>query len=256
MPTSIAPALIEGLRILELAATHEEPLHFEDLCNQLDLSRSSVSRVVKSLVSIGFLKQGIGKRGGYTPGLRMLTMLKSCDNDLILVNNINDILYELCEKLNASIQMSMFDPQRIAVNVLCNAVIETTPFVVGPGDERLTTSCHRHAGAIVLLANLSEENKERLLNKCTWQKKTEKTLHTRAQLEKKLKIVQAKGYCLDEEEYAPLFYRVSIALFNRDKSKLYSLCASWFAAGLKKRRVEEIKSALILAKHELEKLPL
>lgn len=249
-----APALTEGLRVLELAANATSPLHFEDICKFLSISRSSVSRVLKTLVLSGFLRQEEGKRGGYTLGFRSLTMLKAGSKSMHLIDNVNEILLDLCQETKASVQLALHDDQRDTINILATAIIETTPYVVGPGNEELTNNCHRHGGAKVILAFLDQSARQKILNKCTWHKKTEKTISTLKELQTELEKIKKNGYCVDEEQFAPLFFRVSVPIIT-DK-KILSLTASWFAAKLTQKALKQTLEKIQNTQKLLQNLPL
>ena len=62
-----APALTEGLRIIEKAIASEEAITFESILTGIEMSRSSASRLLKVLVDSGYLVAREGHLGGYIP---------------------------------------------------------------------------------------------------------------------------------------------------------------------------------------------
>lgn len=238
-----APALTEGLNILELAVTSDDPITFENILKRTNMSRSSVDRLLKVLVSSGYLSAIPEKRGGYLPGLRTMTLAGNCLRNAKQLEQISNEIKRTAKTISASIQYALFDRDSMRITVLLKEEPEDCLHIAGPGSD-ITKYCHRHALGKTSLAFVTAEERKNLLLKCNAVKKTSTTLMPGKTLNSALKTIKEQGYCEDYGEHQEHFFRVGIPVFNREKIFHSAICAAWIAPSFDPEKATLIRNEL------------
>lgn len=113
---SYSQTLSRGVQVLEVIATRDRPMSAGELSAALDMHRSVVYRLVRTLEEHGLLKTE--PDGRYTLGLGLLTLARSVQRDLR--SAAYAILAELSEQLNTTAIVSVAEGKEI----VCVASVE------------------------------------------------------------------------------------------------------------------------------------
>ncbi|MDD5598765.1 MAG: IclR family transcriptional regulator C-terminal domain-containing protein [Victivallaceae bacterium] len=225
MKVNEAPALTEGMHILELIAASKMPVPFQLIADSSGMSRASVTRLLRVLSESGYLDSNI--REGYTFGIKFLYLLKAAANKLEPLKIISEKLQDLSNSINASIQFAVFDRVKPAVTVISKAECENSPVLTGAGSD-ITGYSHRHALGKVIMAFAEAKERERILDRNTPYKKTAYTVMPGPQLDEILNRIKVEKTAFENQECMPGIQRVAVPLFNSQGKITGGLCASWF----------------------------
>src|SRR5690349_8846958 len=103
MPEDDLQTLLRGLEVLN-AFTEKEDLGISDLSRRLDLPKSAVHRVMRTLANARFVEQTPNRR--YRLGLKMLELGNLCRLRLDLVARAQPILESLSDRAGANAHLA------------------------------------------------------------------------------------------------------------------------------------------------------
>lgn len=111
--SNLVPALVRGLRLMQAFSTARPKLPMSELVAFVDAPRSTVARLVRSLVALGFLvEDGAGR---FSPGLAVLGLGASYLAGASAVRLVGAILDELADRTLAAAQLLAVDGMEVVV---------------------------------------------------------------------------------------------------------------------------------------------
>jgi len=221
-----APALTEGLRILELVGDSPEGVSFETILRSVRMSRSSVNRLLKNLANSGYLRVQPRARGLYHPGLRLFSLAYQVNANHKTMEAIHNSLQNLALETGTSTQYAIFDRTIGRIIVLDKAETPGSIHLVGAGTD-LTPFANRHGLGKVILAHCTPQEKSTILARVDPEKKTPQTVVPGPALDELLDEVRHLGYAVDREESDLSQFRVAVGVFDANGSILGSVCCTW-----------------------------
>jgi len=246
-----APALTEGLGILELVAHSSDPVPFETIVSNASMSRSSCARLVKVLLNCGHIAQP-GSGQGYVPGIRLFSIAHSCQGRSSALQQMNMLMRSAAEDTGTSVQYAILDRSRGRVVVVARQECEDSLHTAGPGTD-ITSYAHRHALCKAILAFCDPAVMSSVMDQCRPVRKTENTIMPGSGFDACLENVRKRKYAEDREESSAHVFRVAVPVFDLDDNISAAVCSAWFAAEFDKSRaaalleiLEEIRSAATL----------
>jgi IclR family pca regulon transcriptional regulator len=170
-----------------------EPLSLSDVARRAGLSRAAARRFVLTLEQLGYVRQS-GGRFALTP--RVLELGSAYLSRLSLPEIALPHVKALVERVRESAVLSVRDEECIigVARVPARRIITGT-VVLG---QRLPAWAS--AGGRVLLASLSAEQLDDVLDRTTFEALTPKTIATRSGLEAELERVRRQGWALVDQE--------------------------------------------------------
>jgi len=238
-----APALTEGMRILELVGDSPEGNSFETILKSVKMSRSSVNRLLKNLINSGYLVTRPGLRGVYYPGPRLFSLAYQVNRNHRTMEAMHSALQEVARRTRSSCQYAVFDRSFLRIIILDKAETTGSIHLAGPGYD-ITRFANRHGMGKVILAHCSEAEKRGILAQVETEKKTSHTVLPGPELDSALSEIREKGYALDLEESDDMVYRVSVGVFSPDRVIQGALCCTWNARRLDEEKVHQSREEL------------
>ncbi|WP_449063383.1 IclR family transcriptional regulator [Planomonospora algeriensis] len=232
----------KALTVLEAIAEHHR---VTDIAAETGVSKSTVHRILQSLVEWGFARTD--GNGGYEPGPRILTL--------------------------AGRVMNRFDPARQAsgaLSALHERIGYTTHFAVRSGDEavyvsklegrrpyqmpsRVGMSLRLHCTAIgkAVLAWLPADEVRAICARTGLPRMTPGTLTEVDDLLAHLAVVRSQGYALDDEENHPEILCVGAPVFDHTGQVLGGISISALAMDMDREGLERLAPEVVAAAREV-----
>lgn len=110
--TYFVPGLFRGLRVLEILAKAEHPMNVSEIGREMDLSRSSVFRLVYTLRHMGFVEDADGGHS-VTLGPRVLNLGFSYLSGQSLIQTARPVLEELTEETGISSHLAILESTEV-----------------------------------------------------------------------------------------------------------------------------------------------
>ena len=182
--------LARGLRILDLIADADRALGVTEIAHQLQLDKSTVSRLVRTLANYGYVQVHDGSRG-YVLGKRVRQISWHYLNRMPVRETAKPHLYRLVKKTGECAHTAVYSSGKALM--IDDVEAEASLRVVG-GIGRLIP-LHCTAVGKVLLAFSDVPIPAAL------EKKTANTITERAALLEHLETIRQQGYAFDDEEH-------------------------------------------------------
>jgi DNA-binding IclR family transcriptional regulator len=183
--------------ILEAFTIEEPALSALELSRRLELPRSTVHRLLATLLEEGYIDQDPDTLK-YHLGLKLLRLSHIVMNQLKLEQTAYPLMQQLASQTNANTYLGVLD-QKEGVILYLTAVSSLLPItVVG-----VRAPIHSTALGKAVSAYLSERWLEKILSVAGMEAITPRTITNRAQLKAHLAEVRRRGYAIDEEESLP-----------------------------------------------------
>ncbi|MDE6929183.1 MAG: IclR family transcriptional regulator [Lachnospiraceae bacterium] len=213
---------LRTIQILKLVSKRPDGITLDEICQELDLPKTSAYDIVVTLVETGMILVSRGQKQRYRIGLTAYRIGVSYTNNLDYIRTIEPVLKDFSREVGKTVFFGVRSDDEIVY--LCkfepeNPIITTA--TVGTRNPIYCTSLGK-----AILAFTEEEEKEKVLDKIIFSKKTEQTITTRAALKKELEQIQKKGYALDAREVEEHMECVGAPVFNRDGEVLGAISVS------------------------------
>ena len=183
--------------ILEEVARHREGINLADLSKRVGLHNSTTFHLVKTMVSLGYIRQEKDKR--YRVGRPLFALAASSLDEIEMVNLATPILEELSRETGESGHFAV----RMGDSVV---VVARTS---GPGAFQLTDRvgvvrpAHCTALGKVILAALRPDQLQRFVERVELKPSTEKSITEVALLLREIEEVRRSGIAFDDGEFNP-----------------------------------------------------
>ena len=244
MKVERAPALTEGLRIIEMAAASDEPITFENILADIEMSRSSANRLIKVLVESGYLHMLEGYRSGYIPGIRLFSMVRHLDTGKDRhFEYLRIRMAAFSERTRTSIQYAVLDRTVNRITILHKSQCENSLSVAGYGIDA-TQWANRHVLGKLILAYCGVEERKAILEHCKPEKMTKHTVMPGPEFDQILNNVLKCGYAEDLEEAGDHMFRTGLPVFSKEGVIEGAICSAWFAPGFDKKVAADLRKGL------------
>jgi DNA-binding IclR family transcriptional regulator len=181
--------------ILEEVARHREGINLADLSKRVGLHNSTTFHLVKTMVSLGYIRQEKDKR--YRVGRPLFALAASSLDEIEMVNLATPILEELSRETGESGHFAV----RMGDSVI---VVARTS---SPGAFQLTDRvgvvrpAHCTALGKIILAALRPDQLERFVERVELKPSTEKSITEVPQLLREIEEVRRSGIAFDDGEF-------------------------------------------------------
>ena len=181
--------------ILEEVARHREGINLADLSKRVGLHNSTTFHLVKTMVSLGYIRQEKNKR--YRVGRPLFALAASSLDEIEMVNLATPILEDLSRATGESGHFAV----RMGDSVI---VVARTS---GPGAFQLTDRvgvvrpAHCTALGKVILAALRPDQLQRFVERVELKPSTEKSITEVALLLREIEEVRRSGIAFDDGEF-------------------------------------------------------
>lgn len=210
------------IEILKLISRAPEGATLDDICETLELPKTSAYDIVTTLAEMGMVNVTRGQKQSYTIGLMAYRIGVNYTNNLDFLGTIEPVLKAFSKEVGKTVFFGV--PSDHHVVYICkfepeNPIITTA--TVGSKNPMYCTSLGK-----VILAYSDEETREQVMNRIKFIKHTERTILSRQALLKELEEVRARGYAFDAREMEEHMQCVGAPVFDRDGNVLGAVSVS------------------------------
>ena len=182
-----------AIDILELCS--EQPQQLREISAHLGVHRTTALRAIQTLTEAGFIRRNAD--GSYGPGFRLAALARAALDQFDLRTLVHPHIVELSNRLGFTVQFAVPEGNRIIyVDKIEPPNAITLNTVIG-GQVVLHTAGVSKA----ILANLPARRRDEILATATYERFTENSITSRAQLDTVLDDVRETGWASDHGEY-------------------------------------------------------
>jgi len=228
-------SLTRGLQVLKEILFSDKPLTAVTLCQKLDIDKSTMSRLITSLMNEGFIKY-LGNTKEIVKA-EILDIMTSKATREVLVERTQDLVENLFNLTNESSYLAVNDNNSL---LYLNQVDNSTRVIKMRNTIGAHAPLHCTALGKVILAFSNTDIKTLDLTQYT----KNSVMKTRY-LQKELDMINQRGYAIENEEYEYGLSSVAVAIFDQENELLGALGISGLTARLDIEKLHEFGTSIL-----------
>lgn len=224
-----------------------------DLSEQLELHKSTVHRLLASLISMGYVTQE-EHSGAY----RLTFKLVEMSGKVLKNTDILSLIRPFAERLSSSCDETVHFVKKAGNNVLYLEKLESQS--VKARSFRLSSQVglmrpmYCSAVGKAILAYLPEDEVDSIWNSSDIEHKTEFTITSLTKLKHELKQIREVGYAIDNEENELGIRCLAVPIFDYHDTPEYALSVSTLKSRMPDERLVALSDQLIETAHDISKV--
>lgn len=247
------------VEILKLVSKNPEGITLDDICEKLELPKTSAYDIVTTLAEMGMVNVDRGQRQRYTIGLTAYRIGINYTNNLDFISVIEPELRAFAKEVGKTVFFGVRSDHDVVY--ICKAEPENpiiTTATVGTKNPMYCTSLGK-----AILAFSDEETVRQVINRIKFRQKTDRTIMDRASLLAELDRVRQNGYAFDAREMEEHMECVGAPVFGPDGSvagaisvsslykptENYELLGKWSLKRHRRSRKDSVLSVLCAGKN-------
>ena len=242
-PIQVADRLF--LVLETLAETGPVPL--ADLCRHLDLNKSTVHRLLSSLIYMGYVKQD-SETGKYALSFKLLTLSNKLMSHMDILETVRPFLKKLSEETGETVHFVQLDGLD-AVYIYKEESYQNSIRMVSKVGSRIPLYCSGVGKAMA--ADMKETQIREIWDNSPIRKLTPHTIIHYTQFLDKIKEVHQKGYALDDEENELGVRCIAVSIPDFKGRPKYAFSISAPVARMSDKRIEELSKIVLHIKKEI-----
>jgi IclR family transcriptional regulator, KDG regulon repressor len=233
---NMVKSVSRALDIIQLISMKKGGMGVTEIANQIDINKSSVYRILSTLVLYGFIEQD-ELTGRYKLGYKFLEISSKLLESIDLREEAKPFLLELEEETNEVIHLVVYDQGEVVyIEKLEGNEVLRMHSKVG---KRAPMHCTSVGKAI--LAHLPTNDVIEILDRKGMPMHTDQTITDKDRFLKELIGVKQKGYALDLEENEYGITCIAAPIFDHLEKVVAALSISGPTMRMSGERMEELK---------------
>ena len=225
------PYKLEGLdrvvAILDLLGESDNSLSLADICQQMELRKSTAHRALMALERTGLIERAPAHR--YRLGLKLYDMGHRAVEQIDLRARVHPHLRKLALRVGEVVHLGVLHNTRVVyidkIEPISRRVCISSR--TGTSNPVYSTSMGK-----AILAFLPQEEVAKIISHIRFSSFTDKTISTREELLDALERVRRRGYAIDDEEMEIGTRCVGAPIFDADRRVIAALSVSGSASRL------------------------
>src|SRR5512139_3223413 len=197
-PNNLVQTIERVSSILDILGQSPHGISIRELSSKIKLPKGTIHRLLSSLSYFGYVRQD-PKTRDYLLGLKLVELSNLLLNQLDLRKEAEPFLKDLAERTKETVHMVILDRNEIVYIDKVESDQNSSGLRMA-SRVGLRNPAHCSAVGKVLMAHLSEEELDRLIEEKGLLKRTENTITHSVELKDHLKGVRRQGYAVDDEE--------------------------------------------------------
>lgn len=226
------------------------PITLADLQSRLQLNKSTVHRLLTSLIHLGYVRQD-AETGRYSLSLKIMSLSNRLLENLDIVDTVRPYLKKLSNDIGETVHFVQVEGTDAVYIEKEESYLNSVRMVSKIGN-RIPLYCSGVGKAI--LADMPEEKVRNIWDASKIIALTEYTITEYPQLLKRLEQVRANGYALDDEENELGVRCIAVSIPRYDGTPKYALSISAPMTRMSDERIQELAPIILDMKKQLLKV--
>ena len=241
----------KSIQILNYLSNAERSVGITELSSRLLFPKSTVHRMLKSLLSYSLVDQE-RDTSKYRLGLRILEYSNSFYNSFDFRQIAKPFLKKICSETGLTTFLTAwYNGRSICIDSIAPSLNANTHLFVETGKEM---PFHCAASAKMLLACQPSEEIKRIINEKTLPKYTLKTIINPKKLEEHLSEIRHKGFSICNEELEDGIKAISAPVKNINREAIASITITGLSKRISNGNVKKFIKVLVNSTQELSKM--
>lgn len=240
MATPIVQSLDRALDILELLGRSGAGVQEKDICAELGLNKSTVSRMLNTLRQRGYVEKR--KDGNFRIGVRIVELSSVHLNSLQLKTEALSFMELLKAKTGLTIHLGTMSDMEVVYLEKLSAYTNMRMY------SQIGKRVYAHCTGLgkVMMAYMSHDEVEKILRVKGMPAVTDKTITDKEELLKRLDNIRKKGYSVDEEENEIGVRCVAAPVFDYRGNVIAAVSATGFLDTFAADRISSVAEDLLV----------
>jgi len=234
--------------ILDILLQHGSSMHMTEISEKLGLYPSTIHRILDTLKHRGYVEQD-PKTQKYRLGLKLLELGMAKLHQMDLVKEATPYLKELVKLCNETVHLGILEEGEVLY--LAKEESSQTIRMISYVGKRAPLYCT--ALGKILLAYMSEEEREKILQNREFPRLTENTITDKEELEKELNRIKKQGFALDREENEKDVRCMAAPIRNYQEKVIAAISISSPIFRINKDVQNNLKEALLKTSEKISK---
>lgn len=237
-----------AIQILNLYRDGERYIGITEMARRLDLSKTTVFRIVRSLEAEGWLVQS-SDSSKYGLGFEILAVASSLYRRYDWRDIVLEVMTDLKNVVDETVILSAY-----AVDAgICIEKVDCAEQIKLASERGQIIPLHAGATGKTLLANLPKEERKRILQK-ELVRYTDRTLVDPEKLWEELDQIQKQGYAVTTGESNEGAMAIGVPIFDREGKLLYGLSVAGPLERMQQKGEEFLKESIIRAAEQMTRM--
>ena len=238
----------KSIQILNYLSNAGRSVGITELSSKLLFPKSTIHRMLKSLVSYSLVDQG-KETSKYRLGMRVIEYSNSFYNSFDFRQIAKPILKDVCRETKLTTFLTTwYNGKGICIDSITPSRDENTHLFVEIGKEM---PFHSAASAKILLAHQPSEDIKRIINEKTLPKYTSRTIVDPKKLEEHLNKIKESGFSICDEELEEGIKAISVPVKNINKEVIASITITGLSKRISNVNVKKFTKVLVESTQEL-----
>jgi IclR family transcriptional regulator, KDG regulon repressor len=211
-------SLERGLKIMTILGTSDLPLSLNEIATHFTMDRSSVFRLLSTLLKNGFVQQDEETKK-YTLGFKFAELAGAFSEQRQIEYIIRPLMLRICSQTKQNTHLAVLDDADV-VFIAVEQPRDSVSINISIGTREPSTAT---ALGKALLSFSGDEVLEKILASVSLKKYTEKTIISRKTLRGELERIKQDRVAYDVEEYKSGIICVAAPIFNFRKEVIFSI---------------------------------
>lgn len=238
-----------ALTIIDILQETPDGLGVTELSYRLDVSKSTVHRLLMSLLQKGFVKQD-EQSERYILGLKLIKLGQSVSDNLDIRKVASPYLYQLADVLGETAHLVIMENNE----VVYVDKIESTATIRMFSNIGKRAPMHCTGVGKAILAFLPTQKILQIINETGLQKFTNKTIVTSDNLVNHLSEIKKRGYSIDDEEHELGIKCAAAPIFNHNNEVIAGISVAGPTMRVDDRKLREMASEVLSKSNEISRL--
>lgn len=242
-PIQVADRLFLVMEIL----AETGPVTLAELCSHLDLNKSTVHRLLSSLMYMEYVKQD-SETGKYALSFKLLNLSNKLLSHIDILDTVRPCLRKLSAEIGETVHFVQLDGLD-AVYICKEESQQNSIRMVSKVGSRIPLYCSGVGKA--MMADMDFARIQTIWNDSDIKKLTPHTIIDYAQFLEKIKEVSTKGYALDDEENELGVRCIAVSIPDYKGRPKYAFSISAPIARMSDERIEELAKIVLQVKEKI-----
>ena len=235
-------------QVMEMLADNGE-MGLMELSAALGLHKSTVHRLLMSLIYMGYAKQDEGTQK-YMLSYKVVNMAGKIMDRMDILQIAKPYMERLSDLSGEAVHLVQREGNNILYIYKIEAKVGTIRMVSHVG---MVHPMYCSGVGKAIMATLPEEEVKQIWNESIIEKKTEKTITDYTQMQDVLEEVKKNGYALDDEENEKGVRCIAACLYGHQKEVKYAFSISGPTSRMTRERVKELAVDVRKVQEELSR---
>ena len=214
--------LIKAVQILDLLSQRTEPQTMSEISKYTEITMSTTNKILNTLDLVGFVSRD-SQTKEYSLGPRLIQLANASFIQFDIARETYTTLKHLYENVNTTVNLGMFQDNQV---MFVNKFTERDSSETAISRIGFTQPIYCSAMGKAILARFTPEERKTYFEQVEIVPNTDHTITNTATLEKEIKLIQEKGYAIDDREAEEGIYCVGTTFKVSGDSNYYAFSIS------------------------------